>query len=123
VDLSLRPAWCTERVPGQPELHGETLLQNKSLKNNVFFSLPPSSTSVCKVCIIFHFIWLKGSWSFFPKEFFFFIFLETWFLCITLVVLELALYTSLAPNSDICLPLPPSAWTQGVHHHCQTQEK
>jgi hypothetical protein len=30
--LSLRPAWSTERIPGQPGLHRETLSQNKTNK-------------------------------------------------------------------------------------------
>ena len=30
--LSLGPAWSTEWVPGQPELHKETLSQNKKQK-------------------------------------------------------------------------------------------
>ena len=34
-------------------------------------------------------------------------FFETWFFCIALAVLELTLYTRLALNSEICLPLPP----------------
>ena len=32
------------------------------------------------------------------------------FLCIVLAVLELDLYTRLALNSEICLPLPPECW-------------
>ena len=33
--LNSKPAWSTERVPGQPGLHGETLSQkNKSNNNN-----------------------------------------------------------------------------------------
>jgi hypothetical protein len=35
---------------------------------------------------------------------------ETGFLCIALAVLELALQTRLALNSEICLPLPPKCW-------------
>jgi hypothetical protein len=30
--LSLRPVWSTKLVPGQPELHGETLCQKKKTK-------------------------------------------------------------------------------------------
>jgi hypothetical protein len=41
---------------------------------------------------------------------FVFIFFETGFLCVDLAVLELTLYTSLASNSEICLPLPPKCW-------------
>jgi hypothetical protein len=35
---------------------------------------------------------------------------ETGFLCIALAVLELTLYTRLALNSEIRLPLPPKCW-------------
>jgi hypothetical protein len=31
--LSLRPAWTTKLVPGQPELHRETLSRNKTKQN------------------------------------------------------------------------------------------
>jgi hypothetical protein len=31
--LSLRPAWSTKQVPGQPGLHRETLSQNKTKQN------------------------------------------------------------------------------------------
>jgi hypothetical protein len=41
--------------------------------------------------------------------FFFFVF-ETGFLCVVLAVLELTLYTRLASNSEIRLPLPPKCW-------------
>jgi hypothetical protein len=39
---------------------------------------------------------------------------ETWFLCVALAILEFTLYTMLALNSDICLPLPP----QGLGKAC-----
>ena len=39
--------------------------------------------------------------------FLFVLFFETRFLCIALAVLELTLYTRLALNSEIRLPLPP----------------
>jgi hypothetical protein len=32
--LSSRPAWSTEWVPGQPELHGKTLSQKNQTKPN-----------------------------------------------------------------------------------------
>jgi hypothetical protein len=35
---------------------------------------------------------------------------ETGFLCIALAVLELTLYTRLASNPEIRLPLPPECW-------------
>jgi hypothetical protein len=35
---------------------------------------------------------------------------ETGFLCVALAVLELTLWTRLASNSEICLPLPPECW-------------
>jgi hypothetical protein len=41
---------------------------------------------------------------------FLFLFFETGFLCIALAVLELTLYTRLASNSGIRLPLPPECW-------------
>jgi hypothetical protein len=31
--LSLRPAWSTEKVPGQPGLHRETMCQKKKKQN------------------------------------------------------------------------------------------
>jgi hypothetical protein len=37
---------------------------------------------------------------------------ETGFLCIAQAVLELTLYTRLASNSEIRLPLPPKCWDQ-----------
>jgi hypothetical protein len=40
----------------------------------------------------------------------FFVFFETGFLCVALAVLKLTLYTRLASNSEICLPLPPECW-------------
>ena len=43
-------------------------------------------------------------------------FFETGFLCIALAVLELILWTRLASNSEICLPLLPSCWIKGVRH-------
>ena len=42
--------------------------------------------------------------------FFFFKFFETGFLCVSLAVLELILYTRLALNTEIRLPLPPKCW-------------
>lgn len=43
-NLSLRPAWCTKRVPGQPGLHGENLSRNKqtnkALNTNKVFVFP-----------------------------------------------------------------------------------
>jgi hypothetical protein len=39
-----------------------------------------------------------------------FSFFETGFRCVALAVLELTLYTRLALNSEICLPLPPKCW-------------
>ena len=37
--VSLKPAWSTEQLPGQPELHGETLSQKKkSIINIIIFS-------------------------------------------------------------------------------------
>jgi hypothetical protein len=42
--------------------------------------------------------------------FFFSFFFETGFLCVALAVLELTLWTRLASNSEICLPLPPECW-------------
>jgi hypothetical protein len=49
-----------------------------------------------------------------------FCFLETGFFCIALAVLELTLYSRVALNSEIHLPLPclPSAGIKGVYHHC-----
>jgi hypothetical protein len=38
------------------------------------------------------------------------LFFETGFLCVALAVLELTLYTKLALNSEIYLPLPPKCW-------------
>lgn len=38
---------------------------------------------------------------------------QTGFLCVALVVLELTLYAKLSSNSEICLPLPPSAGIKG----------
>jgi hypothetical protein len=35
---------------------------------------------------------------------------------IDMAVLELALYTRLASNSESCLPLPPECWIRGVSH-------
>jgi hypothetical protein len=40
----------------------------------------------------------------------YFWFFEIGFLCTALDVLELTLYTRLASNSEICLPLPPECW-------------
>ena len=37
-------------------------------------------------------------------------FFETGFLCVALAVLELTLWTRLASNSEIHLPLPPECW-------------
>ena len=37
-------------------------------------------------------------------------FSETGFLFVALTVLELVLYTTLALNSEICLPLTPECW-------------
>jgi hypothetical protein len=48
--------------------------------------------------------------SFFSFFFFFLVFFETGFLCIVLAVLELTLWTRLASNSEIHLPLPPKCW-------------
>ena len=48
--------------------------------------------------------------NFFPSFLFFsffFFFFEAEFLCVALAVLELDFWTSLAWNSEICLPLPP----------------
>jgi hypothetical protein len=51
--------------------------------------------------------------SFFLSFYFlFFYFFETAFLFVALAVLELTLYTRLASNSEICLPLPPECWGQ-----------
>jgi hypothetical protein len=47
---------------------------------------------------------------FFSSSSSFFFFLETEFLCVALAFLELTLYTRLASNSEICLPLPPKCW-------------
>jgi hypothetical protein len=47
----------------------------------------------------------QPSWHFFVCLFF-----ETGFLCVVLAVLELALQTRLALNSEIRLPLPPKCW-------------
>jgi hypothetical protein len=44
------------------------------------------------------------------KKFCFVLFFETRFLCISLAILELTLYTRLASNSEIRLPLPPKCW-------------
>lgn len=44
-------------------------------------------------------------------------FFKIGFLCVALVVLELALKTRLALNSKIRQPLLPKCWTKGVHHH------
>ena len=47
-----------------------------------------------------------------------FFFFETGFLCIALSVLELTLYTRLASNSEICLPLLSQVLgIKGVCHH------
>jgi hypothetical protein len=35
---------------------------------------------------------------------------ETGFLCVALAVLELTMWTRLASNSEIHLPLPPKCW-------------
>jgi hypothetical protein len=43
-------------------------------------------------------------------------FSETGFLCVSLAVLELTVYTRLVLNSEICLPLPPSVGIKGVCH-------
>jgi hypothetical protein len=51
--------------------------------------------------------------------FFFFFFFETGFLCVALAVLALTLYTRLTSNSEIRLPLPPSAGIKGVRHHAR----
>ena len=50
--------------------------------------------------------------KFFSEEFFvcLFWFFKTGFLCIALAVLGLTLYTRLALNSEIPLPLPPKCW-------------
>jgi hypothetical protein len=40
----------------------------------------------------------------------FFDFFETGFLCVALAVLELTLWTRLASNSEIRLPLSPKCW-------------
>jgi hypothetical protein len=43
---------------------------------------------------------------------FLFLFFETGFLCVALAVLELTLWSRLASNSEICLPLLPECWTK-----------
>ena len=43
---------------------------------------------------------------------------ETEFLCVALIILELALQTTLASNLEICLSLPPSAGVKGMRHFC-----
>ena len=48
------------------------------------------------------------------------LFFKTGFLCVVLAILELALlYTRLALNSEICLPLPLECtdWIKGVCQH------
>lgn len=45
---------------------------------------------------------------------------ETEFVCVLLVVLELALYTRLAMNSQRCLTLPLSTRIKGAGRHHQT---
>ena len=34
ISLSLRPAWSTDRVPGQLGLHGETLSQGEKMRRS-----------------------------------------------------------------------------------------
>jgi hypothetical protein len=41
--LSSRPAWSTERVPGQPELHRETLSRKKKQKTHTLYTLSYST--------------------------------------------------------------------------------
>jgi hypothetical protein len=52
--------------------------------------------------------------------FLYFIFFKTGPLCITLAILEFALYTRLVSDSEICLPLPlplpPQCWEDHSRH-------
>jgi hypothetical protein len=54
--LSPRPAWSTERVPGQPGLHRETLSQKKKKKKKSFsFALFYTSLSLRHIFTWFSF--------------------------------------------------------------------
>ena len=55
---------------------------------------------------MFLFVWLV--WLF-----------KTGFLCVALDDLELTLWTRLASNSEIYLPLSPRHWIKSVHHRAQ----
>ena len=46
---------------------------------------------------------------------------ETRFLCVSLTVMALALYTRLSLTSEIQLPLLPSAGIKGFPHQCQAE--
>jgi hypothetical protein len=45
--LSLRPAWSTERVPGQPRLYRKTLSQRKKKKKK-----KPTKKIMCGKCLL-----------------------------------------------------------------------
>jgi hypothetical protein len=67
----------------------------------------------CNIEVVKLFYVFKGGitflfWSF--VSFRFVLFLETGFLCVALAVLELTLYTRLASNSEIRLPLLLKWW-------------
>lgn len=50
-----------------------------------------------------------------PPPFFFSVFFETWFLCVTsLTILELAPETRQPEHKEIHLPLPSQRWIKGV---------
>jgi hypothetical protein len=52
--LSLRPAWSTEWVPGQPGPHTETLSQKKKKKNK--------KTQCVQRAVYRHLLWCRGGW-------------------------------------------------------------